>query len=310
MTPRTLDKLVVQLARRQHGVIHMTQVTQLGATPSQVRHRLRRGDWEWMLPGVMRMGWAAQDATVRAMAATLWAGPNAATSHVSAAALWGLLKPKDAEVHITTQRHLRRPAPWIVLHQGRLGRSMQRMRSGVPLTSPSRTLFDLSGDPGLDLQSLLEDAVRRGLTSQGELVSLLRVLPSQGKAGIVRLREVLSQEPPEAFRTQSALEQWALRAFTRAGLPRPQLQHVVPIPARGVAVLDFAWPDQRVAVEADGYRFHSGRRAWESDVARHNALVSAGWRPIRVTWRALRDEQPQILAQLRDLLGSVAHSGR
>lgn len=32
-----------------------------------------------------------------------------------------------------------------------------------------------------------------------------------------------------------------------------------------------------VAIEADGYHFHSGRQVWERDLARRNRLGSLGW---------------------------------
>ncbi|MFN0063653.1 MAG: DUF559 domain-containing protein [Myxococcaceae bacterium] len=310
MDPRTLDKQVLLLSQRQHGVFCLAQLLRLGATRSQARHRLRKGDWLRILPRTLRMAWATDEGTTRAMAAALWAGSDAVVSHISAARLWGLLDPLGAPVHVTTRRHLRRPASWIVLHRAPLERSMQRIRHGVPVTSPARTLFDLASDSSVDLESLLEDAARRGLVTRRELLSLEHALPSQGKSGAARFRKILSRQKDEAFRSRSALEQWALRTFANARLPRPRVQYPIQTPSGVVAVVDFAWPESRVLVEADGYRFHSGRSAWENDLDRHNALVSAGWRPLRLTWQALRHHQPRTLALLRGLLRSSAQSGR
>ncbi|MFN0062507.1 MAG: DUF559 domain-containing protein [Myxococcaceae bacterium] len=308
MNPRTLDKQVLLIAQRQHGVFSHAQLLQLGATPSQVRHRLRQEEWVRVLPRVWRMAWAIENDRTRAMAATLWAGLGAVVSRTSAAALWGLLEPTQT-IHVTTRQHLRSPASWIVLHQSLLERSMLRVRLVVPVTSPSRTLFDLASDRSLDFQSLVEDAVRRRLTTRLELVSLMRALRTQRRSGAVRFQKLLVDEPAEAFVSRSALEQLALRTFAHAGIPQPCVQYPITVLGVGTAVADFAWPEQRVVVETDGYRFHSGRDAWESDLARHNALVSAGWRPIRMTWRALRDQKPRLLALLRGLLHRAAHGG-
>lgn len=50
-----------------------------------------------------------------------------------------------------------------------------------------------------------------------------------------------------------------------------------------MAIPDFAYPEHRVAIETDGYRWHTGRRKWQHDLARRNALVALGWLVIHVT---------------------------
>ena len=41
--------------------------------------------------------------------------------------------------------------------------------------------------------------------------------------------------------------------------------------------LDFAWIDQRVALEIDGFQFHDGPDRFVSDRYRPNLLTDAGW---------------------------------
>jgi very-short-patch-repair endonuclease len=64
----------------------------------------------------------------------------------------------------------------------------------------------------------------------------------------------------------------------------------LPIPQYGIrergrllARVDFAYPDIRLAIEVDGYRWHSGRAGWEHDLERRNKLTAIGWRVIHVT---------------------------
>ena len=54
-------------------------------------------------------------------------------------------------------------------------------------------------------------------------------------------------------------------------------------------MVDFAWPRAKVIVEAEGFQFHSGRKSWESDIARYNSLALRGWTVLRLTRDHLRD---------------------
>ena len=51
-----------------------------------------------------------------------------------------------------------------------------------------------------------------------------------------------------------------------------------------MAIVDFAYPDIKLAIEAEGYRWHSSRARWERDLERRNELTALGWRVIHVTW--------------------------
>ena len=72
--------------------------------------------------------------------------------------------------------------------------------------------------------------------------------------------------------------------------------------AEGQYRIDFAFPHAMVAVEAQGYRWHSSRRAWERDISKANALTGLGWMVVYVTWSDLKDESDSTVAHLRDLL--------
>lgn len=97
---------------------------------------------------------------------------------------------------------------------------------------------------------------------------------------------------------QSVFETRLLGVIRQAGLPMPALQYPVAIP-NGIAVVDFAFVEYRIAVEADGFRWHSGRRRWDHDRARRNALTLLGWIVIHVTWRQLRDRPREIVEAVR-----------
>ena len=101
------------------------------------------------------------------------------------------------------------------------------------------------------------------------------------------LRRLLASRARIRTVPQSVLETRVLRAFSRAGLPAPELQYPIRDGSRLIAVVDFAFPDAKLAIEADGYRWHSGRAKWEKDLGRRNALTALGWQVINVTSRSL-----------------------
>ena len=79
-----------------------------------------------------------------------------------------------------------------------------------------------------------------------------------------------------------------------------------------VGRVDFAWPELRVVVEADGFAFHADRRAYRDDRRRSNALVLAGWRVLRFTWEDVVQHPERVVASVRTVLAeasrAVAHT--
>jgi very-short-patch-repair endonuclease len=49
--------------------------------------------------------------------------------------------------------------------------------------------------------------------------------------------------------------------------------------------VDFHWPEQRLVVELDGWKFHGHRVAFERDRIRDNELQLLGYTVLRFTWR-------------------------
>lgn len=85
------------------------------------------------------------------------------------------------------------------------------------------------------------------------------------------------------------------------GLPPPRVNARV----AGLEV-DFLFPDERVAVETDGWRYHRTRRAFERDRARDAALARAGYRVLRFTHRQIDGEPAMVTATVVAALAAAA----
>ena len=86
-----------------------------------------------------------------------------------------------------------------------------------------------------------------------------------------------------------------------AGLPSPVLQHLVDCGAT-TYLLDLAWPEPRVAVECDGFRFHRTPDQLEWDDRRQSELALRGWLVLRVTWRQFHHDPYDLIARVRAAL--------
>jgi very-short-patch-repair endonuclease len=62
--------------------------------------------------------------------------------------------------------------------------------------------------------------------------------------------------------------------------------------------VDFLWRAEGIAVEVDGYRYHSARSRFENDRRRAAHLAAHGIQVIPVTWRQIADEGTATAVQL------------
>jgi len=66
------------------------------------------------------------------------------------------------------------------------------------------------------------------------------------------------------------------------GLPEPVLQYEILDRDGRLWRVDFAWPDCRVAVEFDGFDWHSSREALRKDRQKRAALEEIDWRVLSI----------------------------
>jgi very-short-patch-repair endonuclease len=69
--------------------------------------------------------------------------------------------------------------------------------------------------------------------------------------------------------------------------------------------LDFAFPGERLAIEVDGWAWHSDVERFRHDRRRQNALVLAGWTVLRFTWHDLTQRPETVVFQVRTALAAA-----
>ena len=149
------------------------------------------------------------------------------------------------------------------------------------------------------LEDALDSALRRRLTSVNRL--RLRVRADQQRNGIRRLRSLLAERDDKGHPSASRFETRLNRLFLSAGLPSLR-RFTIWDGGEFVARVDFCFPEAKLIVEADGYRWHSNRRAWQRDRERRNRLTSLGWQVIQVTWEDLIRRPDRTIDRVRSML--------
>ncbi len=72
------------------------------------------------------------------------------------------------------------------------------------------------------------------------------------------------------------------------------------------AQLDLAFPDVLLAIEIDGWAWHSDPERFQRDRRRQNLLVATGWTVLRFTWADLVERPDQVLATVVQTLARLS----
>ena len=262
---------VWRLAGEQHGVVGRRQLLALGLTKRAIEHRIAIGRLHPVREGVYAVGRPGLPRHGDWMAAVLSLGPEAALSHASAAALWGIGDAADGEIEISIRVASARRAKGVRVHRRpQMPESDITTHSGIPVTGVVRTLLDLAirlDPPAIERMVNEADKLRLVGTER-----LRRELESRrGQRGAAVLRSVLDRR---TFRlTDSELERRFLALLGKAGLPLPLTRQRL----NGFRV-DFYWPDLGLVVETDGLTCHRTPAQQARDRVRDQAHTAAGRR--------------------------------
>lgn len=272
-----------RLANRQHFVVTRSQVLELGASATWLRHQVETRRWRRLYPGVYVNHHAAMDWMTLASAALSYAGKAAALSHSSAEAWW-FDKPgtrhlgdgEPIEVSIPVSRTVLAQRG-LVIHRRRI---MPEVWSGpVVATTAAETVVDLVARArGVDdvvgiltraARSLKPEEMRQAVTERGRTRHRALVLDmlAEVSAGI---------ESPLELRYHRSVEQ-------DHGLPSAELQVRERLGASWVRA-DCRYRRFCVRIELDGRLAHPGGRT-DQDTWRDNAaLIASSDVTLRYRW--------------------------
>ena len=299
---RAIERRVVALASRQHGVASKRQLYEVGLNRGRIDSWLETGRLFRIFHGVYAVGMPADSASALGCAGTICAGREAVLAGLSAAAARGLTTPGrfiDVARPVGASRIRTGAAP----HQ----RWTLRVRASHLATSPdvigptrvmstAGMFIDLAGMVDLSsLRRLFLNAGRSGLLTEDCLAAIRSKPRFPGRRRLIRL---VDQWTPGTGKLHSPLEAEFILFCGEHGIPAPRTNVRL-----GGYEVDCLWPEARLVVELDSRTFHDDGFGFEDDRRKGNALTRLGYTVVRFTPMMLADRPGEIVAELRSHLG-------
>jgi very-short-patch-repair endonuclease len=274
--------------RRYDGVITLAQAAQCGLSRHAVERRVRSGRWLRCAPGV----YFADDRPFTDAArirAAVWACGRRATASGLAASWWhGITRFVPEIVEVTVPRvsnHRRRPG--VRLRRRDLDPHDIVERNGLRVTALPLTVVEAAVQRGGGAK-LMDTALQRHV----ELAQLWRAhLRNTGRHGSPAARRMLRAAQDGA---RSEAERILVKLLRDAGFTGWKTNHPV-----GGYKVDVAFLEEKVAIEVDGWAFHTDGEAFQTDRERQNAISLLGWHVLRFTWLDLTEYPERVLETIR-----------
>lgn len=270
------------IAEQQFGLVSRAQAHEAGFTRHQLRRFSEHG-WEWENTQTLRLCGAPRSEAQRALGAAWAHGGFAAISSISAASWWGVpgfalepirvLRRRNATSRGGDLRHETRHLPdhHVVQHRG------------VPVTTPTRTLFELAGccHPKR-VERALDTMWARGLVDAASLTDIVSELAGRGRRGSTLMRQLLAARDDEYRAVESGLEARFVEILEAAGVAPFERQVVLGDQFGPIGRVDFLDRQRSLVVETDSDLYHSSPSDRANDSRRDHRLRTAGFEVLRI----------------------------
>ena len=297
---------MAQLARRQDGVLSVHQLRASGVDDHRLKRLVAQGRFVPRHRGVYADALMKPTPRAHLLAALLALRETAFLSRRTALALHGVRAVNLRAIEVTvvaehTPRH-----PGLIVHRTRVEPDDDevRTRDGLTTASASLALVETAGrETDAELDRLIAELARRRALDLQRIDAVLA--RRAGVRGAARLRAALARyRPPGIDHDASGLERdFAAWLATHPEIPPPQRNVKL-----GTWEIDFLWPEQRLAVETDGDRYHCTPAELERDRVKDAWLQRHGHHVLRVTEFRFANDRPAVRSDLLAMLD--LHSAR
>lgn len=288
---------IAKLFDTQNGVVTTAQLLAVMGR-SRLDTKIRSGELIKVWPGVYSR---EEPDTLRRLAGLdLRAGEPVAICLGSAAAAYGFDTEDVVDLHVLNpEGHQLRNSDGLFVHR-REGAPLGVV-DGRPATTPEWTAVEVACSLRRPRAlATLDAALRRGTCDARQL----RFAAGQqaGRRGIVAVRELISLARPEA---ESPMESEARLVMIDGGISPTELQYEIVDRDFRTWRVDFAWPECGVAVEYDGFDWHSDQEQFRRDRLKRAALQEVGWSVLSVVFDDVRVRPWEMLRRIEAELRRV-----
>jgi very-short-patch-repair endonuclease len=282
-----------------HGLLYRPDIVPAISSRSSWARAIRSGALILEYPNVARLASSSPSVVQQIKAAHLACGRDSLIAGPTAAWLHGVSLPEPEEIHVLTQnRRINTHRRNLILHRPVQIALIDRQTHGdIPLTGPTRTLFDVAAWSPRFLDKTFETFLVSGDLTVRSTWRALFDIAKQGRPGITRVRNMLSDWSLDTTQPESVLEAKMLSLCYTAGFPPFEFQAEI-----GPYRVDFLWREQMAIVECDGFAFHgSTRDAFENDRSRDAYLQSMGFTVWRFSFRQITSQADLVRERLRSI---------
>ena len=239
-----------------------------------------------------------EDAVLRGAVLSL---RSAVVSHASAARVHGLVVPAGGRPVVTVPASTTHAFPGVeVRRTADLSRRHWIVKTGLPVTTLPRTIFDLASCSETNAYSELVDGLLTGQRLKlGQLAELLGEIGGKGKPGTSLVRAVVGERSVHGDEDATPLERLGLNVLRSGGCFPDAVQYD---PGFVPAVrFDAAYLGSKVAIEWDSRRWHTSVERFQSDRDRDRVAATHGWITLRFTWDDLKTGPDRVISQVRQV---------
>jgi very-short-patch-repair endonuclease len=286
---------------RQCGAISVDQARASGLSQRQVDHKVASGEWFAVRRGVYRLAAAVPLPETGLWTGLLALGPDALLTEAGALWWWDVTPEPPSCWTFVSPRSSRRGDAGLRVRRAFVDRRDQHRHRGVRVVSKPWAVLTTAAawendQPGRGI-ALIDRAKQTRHVRQHDLQGAFERHP--GCWGSATMRRLLLRTGDGAH---SELERLAVSLLRGAGITGFTPNLTVRLGDGSSAEIDIAFPDRRIAIELDGYAFHSGAEAFRRDVRRGNRLLADGWTVRRFTWEDMLTAPDAFVSTVRELL--------
>ena len=196
------EQRLFETAESQGGYFTAKQALRAGYYYRLQLHHKNRGNWDLIDRGVYRLRNFPNSPHEDLIRWSLWSHnrkgePQVVFSHQTALSLHGIGDVMPSKIHFSVTRTFRKPIPGgCVIHRVIQLEDIER-NDGFLVTSPLRTLLDVSDEGEMDpdhLRRCFEDALKRGLVSLDDLKTRAQTETAQKLLSAIDYARGQSQE--------------------------------------------------------------------------------------------------------------------